>query len=140
LIELYRTCHAKYNNLTFNETINILVDIYNNTVHSATNAKPRDVVFNRRRTTNTEEIFENYSKLHSAIKVLMEKKKAKVQTNNETKKLPQELGLDQKVYIKNSQRLTKDREPYKIVKVQENQDLTFADHNGIKIHKNRIKS
>ena len=68
--------------------MNKLVDIYNNTVHSAINAKPRDVIFNRGCTTNTGEIFENYSKLHSAIKVLMERKKSKVQDSNETKTIP----------------------------------------------------
>ncbi|XP_055630413.1 uncharacterized protein LOC129771106 isoform X1 [Toxorhynchites rutilus septentrionalis] len=36
LIELYRTLNSKYKDMEFFDKINILVDIYNNTIHSAT--------------------------------------------------------------------------------------------------------
>lgn len=43
LIELYRTLNQKFKDTEFNDKINILVDIYNNTIHSSTGHKPRHV-------------------------------------------------------------------------------------------------
>lgn len=140
LIELFRTLHTKYNTLPFFEIMNILIDIYNNTIHSAINMKPRDVIFNHKNIANAEEIYQNYAKIHSAIETLMRKKKEKINRDNNSRSLPKELEIDKNAYVKISQRITKDKDPFKIVTIKENNDLTFTDEHGIKIHKNRIKT
>lgn len=48
--------------------MNVLVDIYNNTFHSAINQKPREVIFNTSNLTNQEEIAENFHKIQSAAR------------------------------------------------------------------------
>lgn len=139
LIELYRTLNSKYKDMEFFDKINILVDIYNNTIHSATGFKPKQVVFNYENKTSTEEIFQNYNKIQSAIKVLMEKRRKQIENENKIKTLPKPLEPGKNVYVKVNQRITKDKDPFKVSKVVEDNELTFKDAYGVKIHKNRIK-
>lgn len=139
LIELYRTNKSKFNDLNLNDQINILVDIYNNTFHEATKQKPRDIVFNTSNVTNTAEIRENFEKLQSAVKVELSKRQQKYEKQNETNKQPPELNPNEERYIKITQRLTKDVDPFKISRIQKDGFLTYEDNKGIKIHKDRIK-
>lgn len=139
LIELYRTLNTKYKDLEFFDKINIFVDIYNNTIHSTTGFKPKHVIFNYQNETSTDEILQNYNKVQSAIKVQMEKRKRQVEKENKAKSSPKELEPGQNIYVKVNQRITKDKDPYKISKVMQNEELTFKDTYGVKIHKNRVK-
>ena len=116
--------------------MNILVDIYNNTIHAATGYKPRQVVFNFNNQTDTEDIIQNYNKIQSDIKVLMEKRRRQVEMENKQKNQPTVLETGKNIYVKVGQRITKDKEPFAISKIIE----TFKDSHGVKIHKNRIKS
>lgn len=140
LIELYRTMRHKYNDMPLEDQINILTDLYNNTFHSVTKQKPRDVIFNTRCITNTEEIATNFNKIHSAIELELMKRKENYENKNKNNGLPKELQRDEKIYIKSSQRQTKDKDPFKTAIVKEDQFLTFKDNYDIKIHKNRIKT
>lgn len=139
LIELFRTMNHKHTDLDFNDRINILVDLYNNTVHSATGFKPRQVIFNYQNRTDADDIFQNYQKTQSAILVMMEKRKKQVEEENKSKSLPKQLDQGKDIFVKVTQRITKDKEPFKISRVQENNELTFRDAFGVKVHKNRIK-
>lgn len=139
LIELYRTLHGKYKDLAINEIMNILADIYNNTFHSAINQKPRDVVFNTTNKTDHQEIAQNFDKIQSAVKVELNKRKINHENKFSDKETPKSLNTDDNLYIKNSQRQTKDQNPYKLSTVKTDNELTYVDTNDIKIHKNRIK-
>lgn len=139
LIELYRTLHSKFKDLSLNEIMNVLVDIYNNTFHSAINQKPREVVFNTSNLTNQEEIAENFHKIQSAVKLELNKRKINHEKKFSDNESPKQLNQNDKLFIKNSQRLNKDQDPYKISTVKTNNELTYIDSNDIKIHKNRIK-
>lgn len=48
LIELFRTSRHKNNNISLNDHMNILTDVYKNTFHSVTKRKPREIIFNSR--------------------------------------------------------------------------------------------
>lgn len=109
------------------------MDIYNNTIHSATNFKPKDIDFNSNNITNTEEIMEKCNKIKSAIKVLMENRKNSVDIAKKNRQMPKELDTNKTFYVKVTQRITKDKEPFTISEVK------VLDKYGIKIHKNRIK-
>lgn len=139
LIELYRTLHSKFKDLSINEIMNVLVDIYNNTFHSAINQKPREVVFNSSNSTNQEEIAEHFHKIQSAVKVELNKRKINHEKKFSDNESPKPLNQNDKLFIKNGQRLNKDQDPYKISTVKTNNELTYIDSNDIKIHKNRIK-
>lgn len=139
IIELYRTMKTKYREYTLIDQMNILTDIYNNTIHSVTNQKPRDLIFNIRDNTNTAEIIEHYNKLQSAVKVALHKKKQQFEAKMSTNEQPKQLNPNDQHYIKISQRQTKDKNPYKISTVKTNNELTYEDTHNIKIHKNRIK-
>lgn len=140
LIELYRTNKSKFNDLNTNEQINIIIDIYNNTFHEATKQKPRDLIFNKTNTTNTAEINEKFNKLQSAAKVELTKRQQKYEKQNENNQHPNNLNPEEEKFIRISQRLTKDKDLYKLTKVEKDNFLTFEDNNNIKIHKNRIKN
>lgn len=130
---------SKYKNYSLNDQMNVLTDIYNNTIHSVTKQKPRDLVFNIRNTTTTEEIVENFNKLQSAVKVELLKRKQQYEAKHANKEQPKILQTDGQNFIKNTQRLTKDKDPYKLSTVQRDNELTYYDTHNIKIHKNRIK-
>ena len=139
LIEIFRTNNAKFNDLPISDQVNVAVDIYNNSFHSAIKNQPRNVVFNNSGCTNVEEIAEKSKNLQSAVKVELNKRKSKYEKQNEDNEKPIEFKTGDTKYIKISQRLTKDKNPYKLTSVKQNNELTFKDVNDIKIHKNRVK-
>ena len=55
------------------------------------------------------------------------------------KQEPPEIVTNETKYVKITQRQTKDQDPFKTVKVKENNTMTFKDTNNVKIHKNRLK-
>lgn len=139
LIEIFRTNMQKNSNLSTREQVNIAVDIYNNSFHSVIKNIPRKLVFNYSGYTNMEEISEKNKNLQSAVKIELDKRKTKYEEQNKNNSQPKQLQPGDEKYIKNSQRLTKDKNPFKITTIKENNDLTFKDVNDVKIHKNRIK-
>ena len=139
LIEIFRTNKAKFNDLAIRDQINIAVDIYNNSFHSAIKNQPRNLVFNNSGSTNMEEISEISKNLQSAAKIELDKRKAKYEQQNENNQTPNQLQPGETKYIKISRRITKDKNPYKLTTIKNNNELTFKDVNDIKIHKNRIK-
>lgn len=139
LIELYRTLKTKYPNKPVTETMNILTDIYNNTIHSVTKRKPRDLIFNSSNATDVEELQKAADNLQSAVKVQLQRAKQKFDEKHENKQQPPELAMNDIKYVKITQRQTKDKDPYKTVKVKSNNTMTFEDTNNVKIHKNRLK-
>ena len=70
---------------------------------------------------------------------MLKRKEKLLQNFNKGRNMPEDLENDQKVFVKVTQRVTKDKEPFKIATVQENNELTFKDTHGFKIHKARIK-
>lgn len=139
LIEIFRTNKAKFKDVTLNDQVNIAVDIYNSSFHSAIKNLPRNLVFNDPGSTNMEEISEKFKDLQSAAKIELNRRKDKYEQLNQDNEKPQILNPGDTKYIKISQRLTKDKDPYKLTTVQLDNELTFKDVNDIKIHKNRIK-
>lgn len=140
LIELYRTLRTKYPNKPITDTMNIITDIYNNTIHSVTKKKPRDLVFNCSTSTNLEEIQKAAENLQSAAKIQLQKTKQKYEDKFTNKQEPPEVIPNETKYVKVTQRQTKDQDPFKTVKVKENSTMTFKDTNNVKIHKNRLKN
>lgn len=140
LIELYRTLKSKYKELPINDRINIITDIYNNTFHSATKRKPRELIFNTLNITDAADLIEQSNKIHTAVKLELDKRKQIYEQKHENREQPTTINPNDSKYVKISQRLTKDKDVYKITTVQEDNNLTFKDTNGVKIHKNRIKN
>lgn len=140
LIEIYRTTKLKFNDLTLINHINIAIDIYNNTIHEATKTKPRDIIFNTTNSTNAEEILERSNQLQSAVRLELNKRKNKYENLNKNNETPKRFNTGDEKYAKITQRLTKDKNPFKIFTVKKDNTLTFEDKNNIKIHKNRVKN
>lgn len=140
LIELYRTLKSKYNELPINDQMNIITDIYNNTFHSATKKKPRDIIFNTANITNVADLIEQSNKIHSAVKLELDKRKQIYEQKYENREHPKQINLNDTKYVKIAQRLTKDKDVYKTVTVTQDNGPTFKDANNVKIHKNRIKN
>lgn len=86
-----------------------------------------------------EDISEKFKNLQSAVKIELNKRKAKYEEQNQNNKIPEEFHPGETKYTKIAQRITKDKNPYKLTTVKHNNELTFKDINDIKIHKNRIK-
>lgn len=75
LIELYRTLKSKYKELPINDRINIITDIYNNTFHSVTKRKPRELIFNTLNITDAADLIEQSNKIHTTVKLELDKRK-----------------------------------------------------------------
>ena len=114
--------------------MNLLTDIYNNTIHSATKRKPRDIIFNSSNSPNVQELQEAAENLQSAVKLQLHKNKQRHEDKHENKRQPPNLKPNEIKYVKNTQRQTKDKDPYKTVKILADNLLTFTDTNNIKIH------
>lgn len=74
MIELYRTLKSKYKELPINDRINIITDIYNNTFHSVTKRKPRELIFNTLNITDAADLIEQSNKIHTAVKLELDKR------------------------------------------------------------------
>lgn len=77
-----------------NDQINVLTDIYNTTFHSPINNKPRDIIFNTRNITNTEEKTEKFQNLQSAVKSELLKRKQNFEEKHSEKENPKQLDPD----------------------------------------------
>lgn len=138
IIELYRTLKPKFPRCKF-EMLNLLTDIYNNTIHTATKRNPREIIFNYSNSPNVQGLQDAADNLQSAVKVQLAKNRQKYIDKNKDKRQPHDVRPNDKIWVKNTQRLTKDKDPYKSVEVKSNNELTFEDTNNVKIHKNRTK-
>ena len=138
VIELLNTNKHKYSGLSSPEIMNIVVSLYNETVHSSTTFTPNEVVFNQRNTANPEHISEAAQKLFDKIIIYLNKTKTNMQKHNDSMEDPPTIEVGQDVFIKKATRKKIDPQ-FTVAKCQENNNKTFKIPRNVKRNKNKIK-
>lgn len=140
LLEMYMANREKVNNLTLYEGLAMITSIYNETLHSTINLKPREVIFGNCASLDPIEI--NLSKQ----KTLQDAKDSlKVQVNRQNAKIPlinkdkfKDLNK-QRLLVKGKAKPTPRGHRYRLIDVLTETEKTVTDQSGIKTHKKHVK-
>lgn len=144
LSEIFRCMKTKYENLTQKELYRISLALYNDTIHSSTNLKPKEIFFGLRegeeRPLDVEKIIESRNKIYDEAVLALQKKQTRdLNYHNKDKETEPELLTDETVYITTQGVKKKTRNKFKKCKVLSNRGKTFIDEYRRKIHKTNIR-
>lgn len=142
--EIYRCTKPSYPDLNDKEIFRIACTMYNNTIHSATKVKPREIFYGLKdgeeRPLDVNKILENRNKFFD--KIILQTNKTKTQNleyHNRKREDPPVLQDADTVFNKTQGVRSKGREKYLPVKVVQDKGRTFLDHSGREIHKENIR-
>lgn len=142
--EIFRCIKPDYPDLNDKEIFRIACTSYNNTVHTTTKLKPREVFYGIRdgeeRPLDMIRILENRNKFFDEVIKQSDKTKSKnLEYHNETREDPPTVPTEGTVYNKVQGVRNKGRERYLPVTVVQDNGRTFTDHTGREIHKENIR-
>lgn len=142
--EIYRCTKPTYPDLNDKELFKIACTLYNNTIHSATKAKPREIFYGLKdgdeRPLDLDKILEQRNKFFDEIIYESNNTKNKnLVYHNNSREDPPVLLEEDTVYKKVQGIKNKEKERYRPVKVVEDNGRTFTDHSGRAIHKDNIR-
>lgn len=144
LSEIFRCNKEKYNELNQKELFRISVALYNDTVHSCTKMRPKEVFFGIKegevRLNNIAEIIEKRNKIYEEATLALRKKQKKdLNFHNKNKETDPSLNTDEPVYIAQQGVKNKTKDKYRRYQVMRDHSKTFEDQTGRKIHKTKIR-
>lgn len=144
IAEIYRCIKPKYDQLSSKEVFRIACTLYNETIHSATKLKPREIFFAVRdgdeRHLDVEQMIENRDKFYD--EVVLQLKKTQQKTHEQHNKHREEqptLEPNGEVFHRIQGIKNKTNQRYLPVQVAEDKSKTFIDDSGRKLHKNNLK-
>lgn len=126
------------------ELFRLSIAYYNNTIHSSTGLKPKEIFFGRKDgeegTLDPVQIIEHSKKIYDeAIVKLQKRQKQDLQFHNKNKEEEPMLEPEELVYIARQGVKSKTKARFKPYKVTLNCRKTFFDNLGRKIHKTKIR-
>lgn len=141
LLEMYLANRHKFEDLTLYEGLALTTALYNDSTHSTTSLKPRDIIFGSCSSLDPTEI--NASKLKRIqtakdnIKFQANKHNDKIQTND----IQKYKNIDkQQVLAKGKAKPHPSGHRYRLVDVKQQTEKTITDQQNIKTHKTNIKT
>lgn len=119
----------------------IVVDRYNNSVHSVKNKRPVDIFFDRTSKINYQGLSDFKRKTLEDVRGLIEHKQTMAGSNlNKNRSRPLEYGPGETVFIRNKQIKTKEKPRFTAEEIQENRVVTIKTKSGKAFHKSDIRS
>ena len=88
IIEIFNTNKQKFTSLNTADIIQLTVSLYNNSVHSATNFTPNEIVFHQTNTLDPRIIMTQAKEIFDKVICNLEKAKKTMENNNEKKEEP----------------------------------------------------
>lgn len=141
IIEIYRCLRVEYPNLSVKELIEICVDRYNNTIHSTTKKRPRDLFFNRNIGANYENLLSIQNKINTDLRHLLKRnmgvRKARM---NRRRQSPKKYRKGDRIYVAIKTIQGKNKALYRKEIVEKDNRVTVLTRSGRKIHKEHIKN
>lgn len=139
LLEMYLANRQKYNDLSLYEGLSLTTSLYNDSTHSTTNLKPREIIFGNCSSLDPAKI--NVSKLKNIqtakdnIKFVADKHNDKltIPDNDDYKTLPNP------VLVKGKAKPSPYGHRYRQIDILEQTDKTVTDTQQIKTHKRNVK-
>lgn len=137
IIEIYNDNKYKFQNLGIKSMVELSVALYNETVHSSTTLKPKEIVFNMNTSNNLEEIIGNAQKLFQEAKTDMLKSQDRQTKGNPSKEDPPIVQEETDVIvIPNIRTKTEQRTVQTIARNVANK--TFINSNNVKRQMKRL--
>lgn len=138
IIEIFNTNKHKFRTMGTKSIVKLAVALYNNTVHSATQYTPNEILFNQNNIANPEEIIRDAQEIFVKAKQNMEKAQKHVINQNFKKEDPPLINEEQEVFVMPNIRTKKQPRANK-TNAKEITDRTFKNNNDVKRHKSKIK-
>ena len=145
IIELYRIQKQVSPGRSPRDTMRIVVEKYNNTIHSSTTKTPKEIVFGKSRTPDRDidpdRLEETRQKIYDEVLVkLKEAQQRLLSSANRKAEPPPHLEIGQKVFVKDKIIRAKHKPKFEQHFVQQNREITFRDENNSKLHKSNVKN
>lgn len=122
----------------------IACTLYNNSIHSATNLKPREIFYgirdNEERPLDREKMLEVRNKIYDeAIHQISQTQQKQNAQRNLNRADPPTLEPDQLAFVKRQGVKSKRQDFFNPVVVAENRQQTFLDEDNRRLHKGKIR-
>ena len=127
--------------MSVKELIEICVDRYNNTIHSVTKKRPRDLFFNRFGETSYEKLLSTQKKVNKDLRHLLKRNMTiRNARMNKKRQSPKNCRKGDRIYVAIKTIKGKNKALYKKEIVERNNRATVLTRSGRKIHKEHIKN
>lgn len=138
IIEMYNTNKHKFCELDSPEIMAVVVALYNDTVHSATLYKPKEIIFNQRNVLNPSSVFQAAQNIFLKVKNNLNKAKEKMLKYSKGKEDPPAVKIDDNVYIKQGTRKKLDPR-FRESKCLKFNNRTITINRNVKRNKNKLR-
>lgn len=145
ILEIYRIQKQLTPHLPSRNIIHIVVEKYNNTIHSSTLKTPKEILFGNQRDSNRQtdpnqlELIrqKTYDEVIVRLKEAQFKQLAKINKNRQSAPV---LETGQQVYVKDKIIKPKHKNLFKKAYVQTSNEVTFRNEENSKLHKSNVKN
>lgn len=142
--EIFRCIQTDYQDLSKKEKFRIACTLYNNTIHSATKLKPREIFYGIKdgveRSLDISKMLEDRNKFYDEVILQLEKTKNRdLAYHNKKRQFPPAVEKDQVVFNRVQGIKKKTKEQFLPVTAIENKDRIVIESSGRQIHKENIK-
>lgn len=144
IAELFRCIKPKYPDMNDKELFLLACTLYNNTIHTATGHKPREIFFGlkdgQERPMDIQQMVDERNKFYDNIISTNAKTQTKnLQYHNKNKEQPPHMEEDGIAFKKVQGIKRKTKERYLPVRIVHNKERTITDSSGREIHKENVK-
>lgn len=142
--EIFRCIKDQYSDLNNKEIFLIACTLYNNTIHSATKLKPREIFFGlkdgQERPLNIEAMLDERNKFYDDVILANSKTQTQnLEYHNKGRERQPPMEPDKVVFKKIQGIKRKTKERYKPTKAIEDKGRIILDRSGREIHKENLK-
>lgn len=139
LAEIFRCVRTKYPKYSVKELFKISVSLYNDTIHSATNFKPNEIIYGQGNFSNVEEILQDKDKVFDEVILNLKEKQRKDLKFHNKNAVNVDFEEGKNAFESRNKRKSKIQNRFEEIKIKENNKYTVTDDNGRKIHKSNLK-
>jgi serine/threonine-protein phosphatase PP1 catalytic subunit len=142
--EIFRCVRPQYADLNDKEIFLIACTLYNNTIHSATNLKPREIFYGLRdgeeRPLNIGKMIEERNKFYDEVILANEKTRSRdLLYHNKDRERQPHIEQNKTIYKKVQGIKRKTKEKYFQTRAMEDRGRITLDSTGREVHKENIK-
>lgn len=144
LAEIFRCVRNKHNDLSEKELFLISTSYYNDTIHSVTGMKPKEIFFGikdgEERFTDMSRIIESRNKIYDEVILKLEQKQKKqLDYFNENREEDPSFEENEELYLKPQGIKKKTQPKFRPIEMKENKRKTIIDKNNRKLHKIKLR-
>ena len=144
IAEIARCIKPQYPKISIKSLIKLAVSLYNNTIHSATNYTPNEILFgtktNKNLPTKIDEIMAQKDVIHDEVIINLKNKQNKdMKIHNKTAENAPKFESNDVILVNRKGIKNKLKKKFESANVKQNNDKTVLTSDNRKIHKTNIK-